>query len=151
MKQNSVNCDVPLSAKSDFPSCLRMRSHDCFRNTSSSYFSALCNSLLWLRASIHAENTWNNQMCTCSLSFFFSTQAQMHRRAHTRTHSLRATQTRHSCHVILLGIVPTAKHVTYQKSLRQSERAGRTDRQTRQTGRQGERISAHLSVCESSL
>lgn len=55
---------------------------------------------------------------------FFSTQAQMHRHAqsHTHTHAL-ITQARHSCHVILLGIMPTAKHVTYQKSLRQSERA----------------------------
>lgn len=62
--------------------------------------------------------------CTVSLS-------------HTDTH-IYTTQARHSCHVILLGIMPTAKHVTYKKSLRHRER---------ERGRN----CAHLSVCESSL
>lgn len=39
---------------------------------------------------------------------------------HTDTH-IYTTQARHSCHVILLGIMPTAKHVTYKKSLRHRE------------------------------
>lgn len=108
-----------------------MRSHGCIRNTSSSYFSALCNPLLRLRAPIHAENTWNNQMCF--LSFFFSTQAQMYRHTQSHAHTLTQTQARHSCHVILLGIMPTAKHATYQKSLwdtaRERERERGTERE----------------------
>lgn len=77
--------------------------------------------------------------------FFFSTQEQMHTHMHslslTHTHNhthIYTTQARHSCHVILLGIMPTAKHVTYKKSLRHRER---------ERGRN----CAHLSVCESSL
>lgn len=73
-------------------------------------------SLLRLRAPIHAENTWNNQMCFLFFLFFYtSTNVQTYTIA--RTHTLTQTQARHSCHVILLGIMPTAKHVTYQKSL----------------------------------
>lgn len=107
------------------PLCLRMQPCDYIRNTSLSCFSALFNTLLRLRAPIHAENTWNNQMCTCSLFLFFysSTNAQTCTITHTHTRRALITQARHSCHVILLGIMPTAKHVTYQKSLRQSERA----------------------------
>lgn len=86
------------------------------------------NSALRLRAPIHAENTWNNQMCTCSLSFlFFYSSTHVHTHTRARTHTSERTHTsqaRHSCHVILLGIMPTAKHVTYQKSPRQSEREG---------------------------
>lgn len=103
-----IHYEVSLSKKkSNSPSCLRMRSHDHFRNTSSSYFSVLCNSLPWLRASIHAENTWNNQMCTCSLSGFFlffffpfllkNKCTHMHDLTHTRTQTHARTRT-HSQH-----------------------------------------------------
>lgn len=124
-----------------------MQSHDCIRNTSSSYFfSALYNSLLWLRAPIHAENTWNNQMCTGSLSFlfFFSTRAQMYRHTHTLTPSHTNTGTtfmpcdpaRHyangqTCHL---------PEISVRHSESESEREGKR-----------ERDSAHLPVCESSL
>lgn len=58
--------------------------------------------------------------------FFPSTQEQMHTHMHSlslsHTHTrIYTTQARHSCHVILLGIMPTAKHVTYKKSLRHRE------------------------------
>lgn len=117
MKQNSFDYVVSLSAKSNFPSCLRMRSHDYIRNTSPSYFSAVCNSLLWLRAPIQAENTWNNQMCTCSppfLSFFFSlpkhkctdmyNRTLTHARTHTGTTFMPCDLARHyangqTCHL----------------------------------------------------
>lgn len=48
------------------------------------------------------------------------THAQSLSVTHTDTH-IYTTQARHSCHVILLGIMPTAKHVTYKKSLRHRE------------------------------
>lgn len=147
MLSNEVNCvddEVSLSKRHQILhplwECDLMTVSE---NTSSSYFSALYNSLLWLRASIHAENTWNNQMCTCSLSLFFlppSTRAQMHRHAQSHTHPLaHNTQTRHSCHVISLGIMPTAKHVTYQKSLRHSE----SERK-----REGEKFCTFVSLWE---
>lgn len=66
------------------------------------------------------------------LFFFFpysSTNAQTYTISLSHTHKDTHTQARHSCHVILLGIMPTAKHVTYQKSLRQSERGGERERE----------------------
>ena len=75
--------------------------------------------------------------------FFLIHRAQIHRHVqshsqhtHPQTHT-HATQARHSYHVIWLGIMPTARHVTYQKSLRQSERV-------REWKRKREGDSAHL-------
>lgn len=54
-------------------------------------------SLLRLRAPIHAENTWNNQMCF--LFFFFSTQAQIYRHTQSHAHTL-SHKHRHDIHAM---------------------------------------------------
>ena len=67
-----------------------------------------CNSLLWLHAPIHAENTWKNQMCMGSISFlcFFPLSlclslyslhkhkcTDIHNPPHTHTHTVAHTNT----------------------------------------------------------
>lgn len=115
-----------------------MWSHDCIKTISSSYIVALCNSLPWLRAPIHAENTWKNPVSMGPLSFLFlypfytSTNVQTH--THTGTTSMPCDLARHyangqTCHLPEI-------------SLRHSER----ERENRR-----EKDSAHLPVCESSL
>ena len=142
-------------AKPNFPSNLRMWSHDCIRNTSPSYFSALCNSLQRLRAPIHAENTWNNQVCTGFLFFFLfflltSTNAQTYTitHTHTLTHTNAGT-TFMPCDLARHYANGQTCHLP-EISLRQSE-IERERKRERERERVREGNSAHLPVCESSL
>lgn len=150
MEQNRMDYEVSLSKKSDFPSYLRIWSHDCFSNTSSSYFLVLCNSLPWLRASSHAENTWNNQMCTCSLflflSFFLSFSHKctgMHNHTPILTHSNNTSTTFKPCDL--------ARHYANGQTCHLPEITETEWESMVRAHTHTHRNCAHLSVCERSL
>lgn len=121
-QMNRGNLDSKYDAKCNFPSRPCLRSDRCFRNVSR-HTSWHFKSLLWLRALIHAGSIWKKSNVPEQAphppffsSFFFF---YLHKYKCTDLHNCTGTytQARHPSHVILLGIMPMAKHVTYQKSL----------------------------------